>query len=170
MTSSPKFWMLLPVVLLLGSLSMGITTLVLATNDPAFAVEENYYARSAQVDETLADRAEARALGWKLRTVSRLIDPSLPSQRMRFRVVGPDGESVVGLEGELTAFHNARASQKQTVTLMASADEPGVYEALLRLDRGGWWVWQYELRREDDRARGEARSQLVAASTEARPE
>lgn len=165
-TQSPKFWIFLPVVLLLGSLGMGVTTIFLATNDPAFAVEEDYYERSQHVDETLAERAATRALGWKLRTLDRRFVIEDAQTRVAFRVVDPGGEPVVGLTGGVQAFHNARASQVQEVTVHADPLEAGVYFVDLAIDREGWWVWRYDLQRGDDRARGESRTRMVAVAPE----
>lgn len=165
-TQSPKFWMLLPVALLLGSLGMGITTVLLATHDPAFAVEENYYERSQHVDETLAELAETRALGWKLRTLDRRFVTGESPTRVAFRVTGPDELPVAGITGSLIAFHNARAAQVQAVTVQADPQQAGVYFVDLVIDRAGWWVWRYDLQREDDRARGETRMRMVAVTAE----
>lgn len=165
-TQSPKFWMLLPVALLLGSLGMGITTVFLATNDPAFAVEEDYYERSQHVDETLAERAETRALGWKLRTLDRRFVADEARTRVAFRVTGADELPVTGITGSLDAFHNARAAQVQSATVQADPQEAGVYFVDLAVDRAGLWVWRYDLQRGDDRARGETRMRMVAVTPE----
>ena len=165
-TQSPNFWIFLPVALLLGSLGMGVTTVILATSDPAFAVEEDYYERSQHVDEALAQQAETRALGWKLRTLDRRFVIEDAQTRVAFRVIGPDNQPVTGLTGTLRAFHNARAAQVQSVDVQADPLEPGVYFLDLAVDREGWWVWRYDLQRQDDRARGEYRTRMVAVAPE----
>ena len=167
-TQSPKFWIFLPVVLLLSSLGMGVTTILLATHDPAFAVEEDYYEKSQHVDEQLAERAQTRALGWKLRTLSRAYERGSASTRVAFRVIGPDDAAVTGLSGKIEAFHNARAASVHEATLQAAPQEAGVYFVDLPIDRPGWWIWRYELVRGDELARGETRTKMIdiAARTE----
>jgi hypothetical protein len=160
-TQSPKFWMLLPVFLLLSSLALGVTTVIFATNDPAFAVEDDYYERGNHVDEQLAERAETTALGWKFRLINRSFEEGRVRTTLRFRLMGPDDRPLIGLTGELQAFHNARASLVQRVALRADPREEGVYLAELAIDRAGWWVWRYDLQRDGDRARGESRSKLT---------
>lgn len=163
-TQSPKFWMLLPVFLLLSSLALGVTTVLFATNDPAFAVEENYYERGNHVDEQLAERAETVALGWKMRLINRSFEAGSARTMLRFRLLGPDDAPLLGLSGDLHAFHNARAANVQTVALRPDPQEEGVYLADLAIDRAGWWVWRYDLQRDGDRARGESRSLMVELS------
>jgi hypothetical protein len=160
-TQSPKFWMLLPVFLLLSSLALGVTTVILATNDPAFAVVVDYYERGNHVDERLAERAEAEALGWKLRLINRSFEKGSDRTTLRFRLLGPDEEPLLGLNGKLQAFHNARAAKVQRVDLRPDPQVEGVYLAELAIDRAGWWVWRYDLQRDEDRARGESRSKLT---------
>jgi hypothetical protein len=160
-TQSPKFWMLLPVGLLLSSLALGVTTVILATNDPAFAVEDDYYARGNQVDARLAERAETVALGWKLRLINRSFVEGSARTTLHFRLIGPDELPLTGLRGDLHAFHNARASAVQKVELRPDPQEEGVYLAELAIDRAGWWVWRYDLQRDGDRARGESRNKLT---------
>ena len=160
-TDSPKFWMLLPVFLLLSSLALGVTTVIFATNDPAFAVVDDYYEAGNHVDERLAERAETQALGWKLRLINRSFEEGSERTTLRFRLVGPDEMPLTGLRGGLQAFHNARASTVQEVELRPDPQEAGVYLAELAIDRAGWWVWRYDLQRDGDRARGESRNKLT---------
>jgi hypothetical protein len=160
-TDSPKFWMLLPVFLLLSSLALGVTTVMFATNDPAFAVVDDYYERGNHVDEQLAEQAETEALGWKFRLINRSFLEGSSRTTLRFRLLGPDGEALLGLSGELQGFHNARAAQLQVAPLRADPQEGGVYLADFKIDRAGWWVWRYDLQRDGDRSRGEMRSQLT---------
>lgn len=160
-TDSPKFWMLLPVFLLLSSLALGVTTVMFATNDPAFAVVDDYYERGNHVDERLAEQAETEALGWKLRLINRSFEEGGTKTTLRFRLLGPDGQALIGLSGSMQAFHNARASIMQQVELRPDPQEAGVYLADVAVDRAGWWVWRYDLQRDGDRARGESRSKLT---------
>jgi len=160
-TESPKFWMLLPVFLLLSSLALGVTTVMFATNDPAFAVVDDYYEQGNHVDEQLAEQAETEALGWKLRLINRSFEEGSANTTLRFRLLGPEGQPLIGLSGSMQAFHNARASNVQDVELRADPQEEGVYLAEFAIDRAGWWVWRYDLQREGDRARGESRSLMT---------
>ena len=160
-TESPKFWMLLPVFLLLSSLALGVTTVMFATNDPAFAVVDDYYERGNHVDEQLAEQAETEALGWKFRLINRSFEEGSATTTLRFRLLGPDGQSLLGLSGEMEAFHNARASKVQSVELRPDPQEAGVYLAEIAIDRAGLWVWRYDLQRDGDRARGESRSMMT---------
>lgn len=160
MIHSPRFWMFLPVVLLLGSVGLGVLTIKLATSDPSFAVEEDFYEKAKHVDERLAQEEAQRLLGWQVAVDAGPIGSALGRTPVEFTVVGADREPVGGLAGRLEAFHNARAADTLDARLEPVPGRPGVYFADLPLDRTGQWIWRYEFTRGEDLVRGEARSMV----------
>ncbi|MCU0635620.1 MAG: FixH family protein [Gemmatimonadaceae bacterium] len=106
----------------------------LANDDPAFAIEQDYYRKGVQWDSTLARRAESVALGWRITpTVAREGDA------LRLTVDARDaaGAPMTGAAIRAEAFAIARSQQQDTVSLTEAA--PGTYTARLPHARAGLW-------------------------------
>jgi nitrogen fixation protein FixH len=131
----------------------------IASNDPSFAVEENYYQRGVRWDEELAQRARNRALGWKL--VARMSPTD--SGRRAILHVGLTDSTVRPVEGAsvvVKAMHIARARHPMEVMLTTSA--PGEYEALVPVERVGWWELRIDVHRGRERFTATERLELPA--------
>ena len=59
-------WPVLVVGLLLVSVTANLVILFVATNDPSFAVEKDYYTKAVNWDEKRAQDARNLALGWNV--------------------------------------------------------------------------------------------------------
>ena len=101
----------LAVTTILGlTVAANIWLIRVASGDPSFAVEENYYERGVRWDDELAQRAHNRELGWRLAaTMSPIgrVEGSLLRITLADSVVMPiSGASVV-----VRATHVARAGR-----------------------------------------------------------
>jgi nitrogen fixation protein FixH len=130
--------------LLLFGVGVNVGFLLVATGDPSFAVEEDYYGRALRWDETTREAARNAALGWRVE-----VDPA-PSAKgpgwtdLALRVVDRDGAPVKGAIVSLEAFHHARAGDRLRADLAADGDR---YAATLPLRRAGLWELRVRVER-----------------------
>lgn len=121
----------------------------LATSDPSFAVEEDYYGKALAWDETMAQESANAALGW---IVAFSVGPSTGGSgltEIRAEIREPDGREIGDAAVRVTTFHNARASRLLQASLEPDGD--GGYSAELPLRRPGLWEFRFEILRGDDR-------------------
>lgn len=132
------YW-LMPVGLLtaltLGELYMVYT----AVDDPAFAVEKDYYKKAVHWDSHMKQVAENRRLGWKLAL------ETLPAKNGHVQVVvrikDEHGHPVRGANVHVETFFNARASQILTADLPDTGD--GSYASALPIRHRGLWEFRF---------------------------
>lgn len=131
-------WAFFPVGLLALLLTIQVVMVSLATDDPGFAVEENYYQRAVDWDQQAAQRATNQQLGW---TVHWTATPhSEGTGRLAMKLKAADGSPITEARLELIAFPNSRSSQRQSLT--ARELEPGHYVASFVLSRLGLWEFR----------------------------
>ena len=131
----------------------------IASNDPSFAVEENYYQRGVRWDEELAQRARNRALGWKLVAT---MSPADTGRHALLRIALTDStvRPIEGASVVVRAMHIARARDQMEVTLARRA--PGEYEALVPVERAGWWELRIDIHRGRERFTATERLEVPA--------
>lgn len=141
------FWALVPVALL-GAGVVGVLTLAtIATRDPGFALERDYYQKAVHFDRQQAQWAENERLGYRLR--AELAEG--PSGReLVARVVDRSGAPLRGARVEVEAFANARAADRRTLELVEG--DQGVYRAVLGNPRPGVWELRFVVVRAGDRS------------------
>jgi nitrogen fixation protein FixH len=116
----------------------------LATNDPAFAVEENYYQRALHWDDELAQRRVNAALGWRLSTsVSRIVPDS--GARLHVELRDSAGAPIPDALVRVRALHNARAGEPLAGQLVAEGG--GSYGLRLPMRRPGLWELRFDVHR-----------------------
>jgi nitrogen fixation protein FixH len=136
MTPRAGWWPLFIIALLVGGAGANVALMVIATRDPSFAVEPDYYQKALRWDEAMAQERENAALGW---SVEMGVDGTTRSgaTRVVLHVSDRDGAPVENATVQVTAFHSARASQIVAATLAPTRG--GRYTAPLPLDRPGLW-------------------------------
>ncbi len=133
-------WALVPVALLAGSLTLIGVMVSIATSDPGFAVEANYYQKAVDWDAQRAQQAESSQLSW---AVQWRFEPDATSQRLEGRVrvvvemMDRNGVAIENAQLQATAFANARAARVESLDFRETT--PGTYEASLELHRAGLW-------------------------------
>ena len=136
-------WMGLPVLLLLMSLSIGVTAFVVSSRGSAAEEERDYYQRGMRWDDHQDALAKSRNLGWTARFDPDGI-PALGEEiDVRFHLTDGDGQPVSGATGSMRAFFNADAHN--IFEGPVDAPEPGVYRFRLTPHRGGVWRWELVL-------------------------
>ena len=144
---------------------LGITVIAnlwvmrVASADPSFAIEPDYYAQAVRWDSTLAQGARNRALGWSLQpTFAR--DPA-GGVELTAIVVDREGRVIHDASVQVTAFAVARSAQRVDVQLRETAEG---YRGTLAAHRAiaGRWELQFDVRRGDQRLTTTQRLELEA--------
>ena len=119
-----------------ATVAANLVMMRVANNDPAFAVEPDYYRKAVFFDSTMAQTRRNRDLGWTAQTVADSIVPGRPT---RLRVVLRDeiAQPVLGAQVAATVLFNARANDLTTATLRDEG--AGVYTATLPINTPGEW-------------------------------
>ncbi len=142
-TGRGLFWAFVPVALLAASL-IGVGTMCsIATRDPGFALETNYYERAVRWDSEQAQWAENARLGYRATVTSA---PAAGGVEVVARVVDRHDAPVRGAAVHAEAFANARSGDRKQLVLAERAD--GTYAALVAKPRPG--LWELRLRVERD--------------------
>jgi nitrogen fixation protein FixH len=136
MNRRARWWPLFIIALLVSGAGANVALMVIAMRDPSFAVEPDYYQKALRWDDAMAQERENAALGWSVELGVDAATRSEPT-RIALRVSDRDGAPVEHATVQVTAFHNARASQIMAATLAPTRG--GRYSAPLPLDRAGLW-------------------------------
>jgi len=130
------YWPLVLAGLLVGSAGANIGFMLIATSDPTFAVEPDYYRKAIDWDKTMAQETRNAELGWAVS--ARLEQAARPGQgRLVARVTDRAGAPVTGARVAVEAFPSARAGQVVTAALEPEGN--GVYAGGIPLGRPGLW-------------------------------
>lgn len=135
LTRAGAFFMLLPVLLLGVGVGGWIWMIRAAVDDPSAAIEPDYYAQAAHIDEQKARLARSEALGWNANVETEWTEGGRGV--LRVRLVDREGASLDGLEVVATAFPNIRANDRQELSLTSQGS--GIYSAELHRARAGIW-------------------------------
>jgi nitrogen fixation protein FixH len=141
-------WPYLIVALLGVSLSANLALLVLAVDDPSFAVEPEYYEKAMAWDAKRSQDRRNEELGWSL-ALEVTPAPDLPgSRRLEVLLRDREGRFLDEATVRLETFHNARAGNILETTLAGEGE--GRYAALLPLRRPGLWEFRFVVERGED--------------------
>ena len=130
------------VAILVGSVAGNIYMVTTAANDPAFAIEPDYYQKAVDWDRLQAEKAASDALGWHVVVDARF-------DGLRIRLNDRWGRPVTAAVVDVEAFPNARA-QYRVRGRMADRGE-GVYVFERPFDRPGIWEYRLTAVRDGDR-------------------
>lgn len=120
------------------SMTMATVTVVLATNDPSFGLEEDYFAKAVAWDET-AEQTELNAqLGWKADVTLAADLDGRGDRSITVLLMDSDGKAVEGATFEAFCFHNAR--RRETFEFGFTEIAPGRYSAGQPMVRDGRWT------------------------------
>lgn len=150
-------WPIAMAAILLAGIGSNIAFVVLATSDPAAAVEPDYYRKALAWDEEMAQQQRNITLGWSAQAVLHLGAHGQPG-RLEVIVADSMGKPLVGAGVNASVMHNARAAAVQRVALMAEGS--GHYAAGISAERPG--VWEVRIAVERDAQRFTARERIQA--------
>ena len=133
---SGLFWMLVPVVLLVTSVSGWLFMVSLALDDPGFALEADYYKKASNYDEIIAQRGLNTRLGWQVDLVEFSTLPQ-GAARLQIRLTDDQERSLNDVTVTAEGFPTARGTQRKDISFEAGGD--GLYFAQLEGARPGLW-------------------------------
>lgn len=93
MNSRARWWPFFIIVLLVGGAGANVALMVIATRDPSFAVEPDYYQKALRWDEAMTQESHNAALGWSVAVGVDAATRSGPT-RIVLRVSDRDGAPV----------------------------------------------------------------------------
>jgi nitrogen fixation protein FixH len=125
--------------------AVSLIMVYVATSDPSYGVEENYYAKSVAWDDRRAQERANEVLGWTL--VAAATPPSEPGGQPTLEILLTDstGASIDGAAVTLEAFHNARSND--IIRARLTAEGHGLYSAPLPMRRNGRWELRFTIDR-----------------------
>jgi len=157
-------WALVPVFLLASSV-LGVGSMAfVATHDPSFSTEPDYYQKAVHWDETQAQAAENQRLGYALALPLSFTRNAAQQATIELVVRDRAGQLVSGAEVRAEAFSNLAASE--VTALEFSERSPGRYEATLRARHLGVWNFRVSARHNGDHVTAELRSDLLPGATQ----
>jgi nitrogen fixation protein FixH len=115
-----------------------------ATSDPSFAVEEDYYQKALDWDDKRAQDRTNAELGWMLELDVARERSADGSVVVAASLADRDGRPISDATIHLQAFHNARASHVFESDL--THDASGRYTTSLPMRRPGLWEFRLEAR------------------------
>jgi hypothetical protein len=131
---------------LLASMLAGLGTLAaIATNDPGFALERDYYRKAVRYDLEVLQRGENARLGWNL---DATLTPDATGTSLLVTARDARGP-LAGARVSVEALENAHASIVYDLTLVE--DAPGRYRGSLPAKRGGLWELRVRAERAQER-------------------
>jgi nitrogen fixation protein FixH len=125
--------------------SIWVVFALVASRNPTFAVEPDYYRKAINWDATQAIDRASKALGWTVDLETSPTAGESGDRRVSCRFKDREGNPIEGAQVELVAFPHARATERQTLLL---ADERGgLYAATAKMKRAGLWEFRLTVRR-----------------------
>lgn len=158
-------WIAIVVALLVSSLLAQVILLVVASSDPAFAIEPDYEQRARNWDAEQRQQSVNRALGW---TVDLRTRPTTGDDGFEVALVAADraGAAITGADVTIEALANARARQVHRPVL--AEPEAGRYTGRVRARRSGLWEFRVVVERGDERYTQRIRKEVLTGFTAAR--
>lgn len=138
------YWPAGLIALLAVSAAANIVFMLVATGDPSFAVERDYYRKAILWDQTMAQAERNGALGWSVTPRLEPVPGSAGLMTLWARVADPYGASLSDAVVRVEAFHGARAGQVVGATLRPAE---GGYVATLPMARPGLWELRFRVER-----------------------
>ncbi len=134
---SGRFWALVPVALL-GSSLVGLGTMAsIATRDPGFALERDYYQRAVRFEEEQAQQVENARLGFQL---ALDVSGSERGTELVATLSSKQGAPLPDATLRAEAFANARAADVRALEFRRGED--GRYRTLLERATPGLWEFR----------------------------
>lgn len=143
-----RIWPVAIVTVLTAYVAFGLIAARIATNDPNFAVEPDYYRKAVMWDSTLAESRRSEALRWRLIPVLGPVKNGAPST-LALDVRDSAGAIVKGAHVSVEARQIAYAENVTSATFGERGD--GDYAAQMSLGRPGLWEFRILATRGTDR-------------------
>jgi nitrogen fixation protein FixH len=137
-------WWPIGITLVLATTVAGnIWVAKIASDDPSFAIEPDYYNKAITWDSTLAQGRENVQLGWRLTPVFA-VAPRTGKAELRATLTDSTGAPITGAVVKVSALPVARANEVHEATLTPLG--AGEYSAQLDSQRDGQWELRFDVR------------------------
>lgn len=153
-----QLWPIGIVAVLAVTVGANLWVLRVASADPSFAIEPDYYAQAVRWDSTLAQQARNRTLGWSIRPA--FVRDTTGALELSAILVDARGGEILDARVHVTAFAIARSAQRHDIPLSPSGRG---YSG--RLDANatpGRWELHFDVRRGAERLTATQRLDLEA--------
>ena len=122
-----------------------LVVVYVATSDPSYAVEDDYYQKAVAWDEKRAQDRLNQDLGWLLDF--NVTPPEKPGDQpaLELTLHDADGDPLAGATVTVEAFHNTRGDDIVRDALADTGD--AVYTASLPMRRNGRWELRFTVDR-----------------------
>jgi nitrogen fixation protein FixH len=151
-------WILFPVGLIVGQMGIVGGMMYVASSDPSFAVEPNYYEKALAWDATAAQKAANERLAW--RTTVGVSRGDAGGSELVVRLVNSDGTALDGAKVQAEVFASTRARERTALLLEARGD--GTYASPAPISRAGLWECRLVIDRGPERFTTTARLEVRA--------
>jgi nitrogen fixation protein FixH len=137
-------WWPIGITTVLGTtVAANLWVMRIASDDPSFAIEPDYYRKAVTWDSTLAQERQDSILGWRLTPELRVV-AATGKARLSAILTDSTGAPISGAVVKVSALPVARANEVHEVTL--SAARAGEYAAQLDSRREGRWELRFDVR------------------------
>jgi nitrogen fixation protein FixH len=153
-----RIWPLIVVVILALTVGANIWVAVIASADPSFAIEENYYARAVQFDLQRAQEARSDRLRWGVELIAG--PASAEGTMLTATLRDSTGVPVRDATVRVRVRRVARSQQAAPADLAPAGD---AYSAVVPMDAAGLWDVEVEARRGPARFVTQQRLDLTVA-------
>ena len=116
-----------------------------ATSDPSFAVEKDYYRKALDWDSKRAQDRRNAELGWSLELDVARTRSADGTIWVTARLIDDEGRPITDASIHLRTFHNARAAYILDGDFQS--DGGGSYSVALPMRRPGLWEFRFEVTR-----------------------
>jgi len=137
------WWPIGITTVLATTVAANIWVMQIASDDPSFAIEPDYYKKAVAWDSTLAQERRDSILGWRLTPELRVVAET-GKARLSATLTDSTGVPISGAIVKVSALPVARANEVHEVTLTAAG--AGEYAAQLDSRREGRWELRFDVR------------------------
>jgi nitrogen fixation protein FixH len=139
-------------------LGLGVLAYI-ATDDPHFALEPDYYDKAVRWDRSQREARDSAVLGYQLTLPQTLAQSADGTLGIELHVTARDGLPLSSAVVELEAFPNAYASRIERVQLRETS--PGVYRGRLAGRARGLWELRFSVAKDQSRFYQSVRRDVV---------
>ena len=154
-------WPIGVAVILGATVVANLAVMRLASTDPAFAIEPDYYKKAVAFDSTLAEARESFALGWTA-TSTIAMSKGVGESTLTVALDDAQQQPISGATVTVVALANARSGDRLTSSLREVA--PGRYESTIAARFAGQWEVRVDAVRGGEHFVTSTRTDMTVAS------
>ena len=129
-------WPIGVAVILGATVIANLVVMRIATSDPSFTIEPDYYKKAVAFDSTIAEERRSATLGWTA-TSTIVASDTAGRPTLTVTLLDAQGQPVTGATMTVVALANIRANDLVSVSLHEVA--PGRYQSTLAARIAGQW-------------------------------